>query len=205
MDDKARSLADSTVREARRAMRSLPHVAPLARFVDEIRREREGFLGFVPDFDPLDGGVEAKALFLQEAPGPQAVKSGFVSRNNPDSTAENNFKFQNEAGIDRRTTVRWNVVPWYIGDGHRIRAATKEDLLEGHKYLERLLRLLGNLRLVALLGNNAQTAWDSSGLTCDLKIFRSYHLSPLSMNTSPARREHVMSTFRQISEELKKG
>lgn len=207
MNEKARSLKDPAVREARREMRDQPHVAPLGRLVDEIRREREGFLGFkkehVPDFDPMDGGIDAKALFLQETPGPRAVESGFISRNNPDSTAENTFNLQNEAGIDRKLTVRWNVVPWYIGDGRHIRPANREDFIQSRKYLETLLMLLGNLRIVALLGNKAQAAWDSAGLACNFKIFRTYHLSPLSLNTSPARREHVRSTFQQIAGHLK--
>ena len=39
----------------------------------------------VPDFDPLDGGVEARALFLFEKPGRMTAGqsgSGFISRDN---------------------------------------------------------------------------------------------------------------------------
>jgi hypothetical protein len=48
----------------------------------------------VPDFDPLDGGVNAQVLFLLEKPGPMAAEdgkragSGFISRDNDDGTAE---------------------------------------------------------------------------------------------------------------------
>ncbi len=71
----------------------------------------------VPHFDPLDGGINARVLFLLEAPGAKAVASGFVSRNNPDETARNFFDLNMAAGIARRDTVCWNVVPWYIGTG----------------------------------------------------------------------------------------
>jgi hypothetical protein len=54
----------------------------------------------VPEFDPLDGGVEAQVLFLFEKPGPMTAElggskrsgSGFISRNNDDPTAEATFK-----------------------------------------------------------------------------------------------------------------
>lgn len=81
----------------------------------------------IPDFDPWDGGVHAQVLFLLEAPGSKAVDSGFVSRNNPDETAKNFFELNRDAGIPRELTVIWNVVPWYIGDGARIRAAKSQE------------------------------------------------------------------------------
>lgn len=65
----------------------------------------------MPYFDPADGGVEARCLFLLEAPGPRAVLSGSVSRDNPDQTAENFSKFLTDAGIDRLNTVIWSTVP----------------------------------------------------------------------------------------------
>jgi hypothetical protein len=45
-------------------------------------------LGEVPDFDPVDGGIGARALFLLDAPGPMTseagkrIGSGFISRFN---------------------------------------------------------------------------------------------------------------------------
>jgi hypothetical protein len=41
-------------------------------------------------------------LFVLEAPGPQAVRSGFMSRNNPDETAKNWFDPSRDTGINRR-------------------------------------------------------------------------------------------------------
>lgn len=83
MDDSPHSLRDACVRERRKAMLHLPHIAPLAEYAERLRMRG---LGEVPDFDPLDGGVEARVLFLFEKPGPMTaeagkrVGSGFISR-----------------------------------------------------------------------------------------------------------------------------
>jgi hypothetical protein len=60
----------------------------------------------IPYFDPLDGGVGASVLFLLEAPGPRAVASGFISRDNPDETAKNFHEFNAAAGLARRLRSR---------------------------------------------------------------------------------------------------
>ena len=122
MIDRPKLLADAAARLSRSEQLGQPHVAPLTAFVAELRAER-GISANIPDFDPWDGGTEAELLFLLEAPGARAVASGFVSRNNPDETAKNFFELNREAGIPRRRTVIWNVVPWYIGTGTKIRPA----------------------------------------------------------------------------------
>jgi uracil-DNA glycosylase len=103
-------------------------MASLTKLVDEMRAQVQFD---IPLFDPLDGGVNAECLFLLEAPGPKAVCTGFVSRNNPDETAKNLMLLSIEAGIDRERTILWNVVPWYIGSGSVIRGATASDVREG--------------------------------------------------------------------------
>ena len=116
--DAPKLLADQGACQDRRAALAQPHVAPLASFVDRLRRQQRG--SRVPDFDPWDGGVQAECLFLLEAPGPKSVASGFVSRNNPDETAKNFFELNHEAGLSRSRTITWNVVPSYVGDESRI-------------------------------------------------------------------------------------
>jgi len=83
-----KSLGDAEQRRARTALLSEPHIQPLTEFVERMRFTKGPDYG-IPYFDPLDGGVDAKALFLLEAPGPKAIRSGFISRNNPDETAKN--------------------------------------------------------------------------------------------------------------------
>ena len=120
--DYPKSLGDPNERERRRTLLREKHIAPLTDFVDQIRKEQNK-KDEVPYFDPLDGGINAQCLFVLEAPGPKTKVSGFISRNNPDETAKNSFEFHKEAGIPREKTILWNIVPWYIGSGKKIRAA----------------------------------------------------------------------------------
>ena len=85
-------------------MLCLPHILPLVNYLDLMKEELGN--GFdTPMFDPCDGGVNDKALFLLEAPGPKAVGSGFISRNNPDPSAKNINKLLIETGFKREETL----------------------------------------------------------------------------------------------------
>ncbi len=170
-DDYPGSLADPAVRARRVAMLDLAHARPLA---DHVRRMREEGGGFVPDFDPLDGGIAARLLFLLEKPGPRVVSPdgvGFVSRNNPDPTARNCRAFMLEAGIDRRQVAIWNIVPWWNGT----MAITAGECRAGAAALRIILGLFPGLRGVVLVGNRAAEhgapVLDGSGL----KLFRTVH------------------------------
>lgn len=68
--------------DAKRATLTGPQMKPLTAFVRQIRQDRLSE-DYIPDFDPDDGGVNAEVLFVLEAPGPKAVTTGFVSRDNP--------------------------------------------------------------------------------------------------------------------------
>lgn len=165
--DRPRSLADKTVRQHRRAMVAQTHVAPLVRYRAKLRSERKGE---VPQFDPLDGGVHARVLFLFEKPGRMTAAvekgsgSGFISRNNDDPTAEATFHFMRAAKIPRKMTLVWNVIPYWNGK----RAITQHELLEGLHRLKELVQLLPRLRTVVLVGAKARRAKpyiESTGLT----------------------------------------
>jgi hypothetical protein len=114
-DDAPRSMRDAGVRERRKQMLHLPHIAPLTAYAARLRKRAASIQ--VPDFDPLDAGINAKILFLFEKPGPMTsasgkrTGSGFISRNNDDPTAEATFHFMQQAEIPRRLTVTWNVIP----------------------------------------------------------------------------------------------
>ena len=56
MNDAPRTLADQEALQQRNDMLELPHIAPLTKYVHELRAE--GF-GDVPYFDPMDGGTKA--------------------------------------------------------------------------------------------------------------------------------------------------
>lgn len=196
IDDAPKSLRDPRILKQRLAMAHQEHVTPLNSLVEEIRRQQPG--ASVPYFDPLDGGVDARVLFLLETPGRNA--RNFVSRNNPDETAKNMFELQQAAGIARRDTVFWNVVAWYLGDGKRRRRSRAADFDQNRVYLGQVLSLLRRLEAVVLLGDRAQKAWDRAGLgPASLSVYRAPHTSPMALNTDPSRRQRVLDVFHQIA------
>lgn len=149
--DAPRTLKDPAEVARRRALLSERHVAPLAEFVQSLRGDR---FGHVPDFDPLDGGVGARALFLFEKPGPKAAVSGFISRNNNDSTAEHAFRFMVQAGLSRDKVCLWNVIPGWNDTVN----VTSTEVREGIDCLSDLLVLLPGLRAVVMVGRKAERA-----------------------------------------------
>ncbi len=198
-EDKPKLLADPQARIQRRAQLQESHIARLTKFVGALRREYGPRMS-IPDFDPWDGGVDGEILYLLEAPGPQAVASGFVSRNNPDETAKNFFQLNAEAKIPRKRTVTWNVVPWYIGNSEGIRAAKRTDLEQGAHLLPKLLSLLPKLRAVVFVGRKSE---DARGTVMEqlpnVKIFFCPHPSPQCLNTSPANRQRLLDVLREVA------
>src|SRR5215472_7757775 len=69
---------------ALRALIHQPHVAPLTEYARKLRRLGKGY---VPNFDPQDGGIHARILFLFEKPSRETEKTGFITRDSNDSTA----------------------------------------------------------------------------------------------------------------------
>lgn len=167
------------------------HVAPLTEFVERLRQSKPN--AAVPYFDTTEAGIEARILLLLEAPGRRSALeagSGFVSPDNDDQSAQNMWRLLRETGIDRgRDIATWNVVPWYLGDGRRIRATRASDLEEARAATRELLSLLPNVRVVVLLGRPAAAAWRALGF--DLDAIEAPHPSPLNLNTRPERREEI--------------
>ena len=176
--DQPSTLGDETARTNRRAMLDLPHVVPLAAYVQGLRRrwDRE-----VPDFDPMDGGIRAQALFLFEKPGPMTsltktgrrAGSGFVSRDTDDQTAKATFLFMREAGIPRTATAIWNVVPAWNGTI----ALTAAERLAGQLELGRVIELFPGLRVIVTVGRTAQSLFARSGIDFP-NVIASAHPSP---------------------------
>ena len=191
-DDRPKSLKDRSECARRLGRLREPHIERLTSFVESLRVERgPGFI--VPDFDPEDGGVNAKILFLLETPGKKAVESGFVSRNNPDDTAKNFFVLNERAGIPRSLTVSWNIVPWYVPRGE----VRLNDIGAGMQYLERLLGLLPRLSVCVLIGNSAKTAapWLRTHRP-DIALVTSPHPSPTFVNRDPGNRDRILHALR---------
>ncbi len=169
---------------ARAALRGAPHVAPLDRFVAELRLRH----GDVPDLDPADGGSDARLLLLLETPGPGATPLRFVSRDNPTGTGANIRRFTGEAGIARIDTVIWNAVPWVIhAPGTRNRAPRRGEVAAGLADLPGFLALLPRLRVAVLAGRVAAEARPAiAAARPGLPVIAMPHPSPTIVCTSPA-------------------
>ena len=194
-------LAEPEERARREAALDSPRMAPLARLVRELRALHPDRA--VPHADPADGGIGARVLLLLEAPGPQSVATGFVSRDSPNATARNLRALLEDAAIPREAVLVWNVVPWYVGDGRRIRPVNDADLDEAHEYLERVLGLMERLETIVLVGRKAQQveprlfAWRDR-----VDIVRTWHPSPQVFNISPTRKAETRATFVALGERL---
>ncbi|MBI4273501.1 MAG: uracil-DNA glycosylase [Rhizobiales bacterium] len=146
-DDRPRTLRDATEIKRRRKLLAEPHMRGLREYVESLRsREIQ-----VPDFDPMDAGIDAQALFLFEKPGPLAAASGFISRNNDDPTAEATFNFMVEAEIPRSKIAIWNVIPWWDGQ-------IQLNVEQRNRGIEKrfvLVSLLPRLTAIMFVGRNA--------------------------------------------------
>ncbi len=139
----------------------------------------------VPGFDPSNGNERAKFLFLLEAPGPKAVKTGIISFDNPDQTARNLRDQLAAAGIVRTEIALWNVVPWFLGDGQRIRPARDGDFQDALPYLLPVVRVMVHLQCIVLVGGAARRAHFTLSSTTTARILACHHPSARVMHASP--------------------
>lgn len=202
--------ADPDAVRAREARLHEPHIAELTELVERIRLARGG-ASSVPWFDPDSGGRDAEVLLLFEAPGARAVGpgairptrpgSGFISPDNNDDSAAAVFELEREAGLRRERLLHWNVVPWYVGDGTKIRAVNKADRVEAASWLAELLALLTSLRVVILCGDAAPKGWDeySGPRPADLWVVRCPHPSPVNLRTRPEARDEILDAFTEAA------
>jgi hypothetical protein len=194
--DRPRLHRDPREVERKLAMLEERHIAPLTAFVRRLRDQ----LGeqTVPWFDPTEAGVEARILLLLQSPGPKVIPpvgSGFVSPHNDDQTAENMWGIQSEVGINRRDELcTWNVVPWYVRRDKRLGNA---EYSRARPMLRELLDLLPDLRVVVLLGGNAQAAWGRANLGSTVPVLPTWHTSPLALNRDRNRRGEIVQTLRR--------
>lgn len=187
-----RSLADAKELDLRKSQLEAPHIASLTRFVEKLREKRGGECA-IPYFDPRDAGINAEVLFLLEAPGPKACRTNFVSRDNPDGTAENFARLCSDAKINRTRSVVWNVVPWYIGSKNRIRPARVSDIRDGVQSLGELLAILSKLKAIVLVGRKAQAARAYiESLNINIQIFECHHPSPMFVNREPKQNRKII-------------
>jgi len=200
MKDYPKSLKDPSEIEARKQRLSQKHIKPLTDLVEEIKHEQPG--KDVPWFDPLDGGIRAQCLFVLESPGRMTKNksgSGFISRNNNDETAKNFFNFNEEAGIPRKNTVTWNIVPWDISLNGKKQTPQKSEIETGLNYLNRLINRLPNLRVIVLVGKKAQKVEEQLRVRfTDIEIAKCYHPSPLFVNRNEQNEQKIVNALKLV-------
>ena len=189
-------------RQRRVEMLGQSHIEPLIEYLMAIKAEHAN--KDLPYFDPCDGGIYAKALFLLEAPGPKAVESAFISRNNPDPTARNMCNLLLEAGISRSDTLLWNIVPWYVGSKGNIRAVNSNDIRQSFPYLKMLIELLPNLKVIALVGKKAQSAKGQIFELTGVPIIETHHPSARVFNVWPHKKDEMRGQLTKIASLIQK-
>jgi uracil-DNA glycosylase len=164
----------------------LPHIATLTAFVRGLSADR-GVA--VPWFDPRRPGPRRGSCSYSRTLGRRADAaqgSGFISADNDDKSAENTWSFFRQAGIDRRRDiVAWNIVPWYLGDQHKIGDVTARDIEEARPTLLELLSLLPELRAVVLFGRKAQAGWRRARPTVDVPVLEAPHPAVAGLTPIP--------------------
>jgi uracil-DNA glycosylase len=141
---------------AKYARSTEPHVAPLNRLAAQIAAATDSV---VPGADPDGGGIHARVLLLLETPSRAGgYTTGLISIDNDDTAAANLWRGLDAVGLDRRTVLVWNAVPWYVGSAEKIRSPTPREVTTGQVWLRRLLDLVPGLRVVACFGRAAARA-----------------------------------------------
>jgi hypothetical protein len=189
------SLTDPREQRRRLALLKLPHMAPLTRYLGEIKQE-EGEKRFIPNFDPCDGGIYAKGLFLLDSPNHASIISGFVSRNNMDYASKNLCILMTRAGIDRRDTLIWNLTPWKLAD-------TEEPISDiAFILLEQLRKLLPQLSVVILIGDQVRSTGLKVKRIAKTQILSTRYPFIGTFNMRDDAKEDVLKTFIRVAEML---
>jgi hypothetical protein len=109
------------------------------------------------------GGVEAWLLTVVSSPGRQTraapIGTGFLCIENPDPAAATVKRLMREADIEPREMTPWNACRWFT-DGSRPSPA---ELEAGVEPWVQLIRLLPDLRVLMLMGGDAQNGWQRVG------------------------------------------
>lgn len=185
---------------------------PLNDWVEKLR-VRLGEGESVPWFDPASGGVEARSLFLLEAPGQKSMGaevrlrrtgSGIISIDNDDPTAQNCWTLRHEAGLPYDLSVHWNVVPWYLGTADRIAAPGRTEIQRAVPFLHEVVSMLPALEVVVPMGRKAQAGWTAYQEQYAPKVHTlpTWHPSPRVFASRPTAREDILATLRRAAKLL---
>lgn len=203
-------MADPVFRAHQWEERYAPRIAPVNRYVDELR---EVGRGFVPYVAPLHGGVNARVLSILRDPGPatrDGVGSGFICVENDDGSAELQAQLLETVGLSPADLLPWNAYPWYIN-----RAPKASELDAGVPTVLKLMDLAPSLKVVLLQGSHAAQAWDrlvrlNPTIEADRgpTVVRSFHPSPQALfvedlEDRERRRARRIEAFEEVAAHLR--
>lgn len=195
-------LSDPAEQARRAALMTEPHMQQLASFLEDLRYHE--FNKNVPSFDPCDGGCEAQALFLLKSPGAGPLRTGFVSRDNPEPSAANFHQLCESVGIDRRRTLLWHVFPWHQGDQKMYKPEQNAEMKKALPYLKELLDLLPRLRVVVLMGKEAQAIEPLIREAKAVTIIKTFVPSERVINTGKEKEVKVQGDFLLLAQILQR-
>jgi len=138
--------------------------------------------------------VNAQVLILLETPGPKAVASRFVSRDNPDPSARNLGRVLDDARLTRADVVLWNVVPQCVSTTEQNRNACVADIRDALPALQAFIDQLSKLAVVVFCGRSAQRASNHIDLPSGVQVLRTFHPGAMAYN-HPAYRADIHATF----------
>ncbi len=154
----------------------------------------------VPSFDPQNGNENAKFLFLMEAPGPGAIRSGCVSFDNQDPTARNLRIQLAEAGITRSEIAIWNAVPWYLGNENfsKIRSPKPAEIVEARRYLTDVIETMTSLKCIVLVGSHARRHHLFLSTKVSARIVTCHHMSAQVANRNASASQENIEIFKKM-------
>jgi len=174
------------------------HIQPLSQYLADIRAQHPE--KNIPHFDPNDGGVNAKALFLMLAVGPKTMGSPFLSVDNTDGTATNFRELLSNAKISRNEVLFWNIIPWYASrDSEGKREIKEREIVQGFEYFESLLTLLPRLKVIVLLGKQTHFYKGKIQQLKNLPIIETSHPTPTVFNCHLKVKEQTQMQFLEVA------
>jgi uracil-DNA glycosylase len=82
-----------------------------------------------------------------------------ISPDNDDQTAARFWRLSQAAGLDRRSYINWNAVPWYVSSTGKTANATPADAKAALLYLHGFVSRLEDLQVVVVMGGFAERCW----------------------------------------------